>query len=168
SIAEKIRELRNYGSSKKYYNETIGYNMRLDELQASFLSVKLKYLEVFNSMRIEAANLYHELLNDAGEIVLPFVASNCTHVYHLYVIRNKHRDALQEHLTKNGIGTMIHYPVPPHLQKAYKDLGYSKGSFPVAEELADTSLSLPLFPGITEDEITYTCNCVKDFFCSHY
>jgi dTDP-4-amino-4,6-dideoxygalactose transaminase len=166
SLADAIRMMRNYGSAKKYYNEVVGHNMRLDELQAAFLSVKLKYLEHFNLLRKNAAALYDELLRDIEEMVRPVTSASCTHVHHLYVVRTKHRNELQQHLVKNGIDTLIHYPVPPHLQKAYTNLGYKKGDFPIAEELAETSLSLPLFPGISENEIAYTCDCIKKFFRS--
>lgn len=164
SIAQQISMQRNYGSAKKYYNEAIGYNMRLDELQAAFLSVKLKHLEKFTAMRIAAAACYTHLLKDVEEIILPRTAKDCTHVYHLYVIRTRERDQLQQYLAAKGIGTMIHYPVPPHLQKAYQHLGYSQGDFPVAETIADTCLSLPLYPGIKEEDIAYVCDCIKAFF----
>jgi len=164
TIAQQISMLRNYGSAKKYYNEAAGYNMRLDELQAAFLLVKLKYLETFTALRQNAAALYQQKLNGTGDIILPVTAQGCTHVYHLYVIRTNRRDALQQWLTQQGIGTMIHYPVPPHLQKAYEYLNYKKAKFPKAETIADTCLSLPLYPGISESEIDYVCSCVQSFF----
>ena len=164
TIAQQISMLRNYGSAKKYYNEAAGYNMRLDELQAAFLLVKLKYLETFTALRQNTAALYQQKLNGTGDIILPVTAQGCTHVYHLYVIRTNRRDALQQWLTQQGIGTMIHYPVPPHLQKAYEYLNYKKGKFPKAETIADTCLSLPLYPGISESEIDYVCSCVQSFF----
>mgnify|MGYP000181483844 CR=1 FL=1 len=152
-LANKIKVLRNYGSNKKYFNETIGYNMRLDELQAAFLSVKLKQLAKWTAQRQEIASLYNELLKDIPGLILPKTAENATHSYHLYVIRTKNRDELQKHLTDNGIGTMIHYPIPPHLQEAYSHLGFKRGDFPIAEELADTMLSLPIWPGMEKHEI---------------
>lgn len=163
NIAQQISMLRNYGSAKKYYNEVAGYNMRLDELQAAFLSVKLKHLASFTALRCKAADIYNSTLKDVNEITLPFTAKHCTHVYHLYVIRTTQRDALQQFLNSKGIGTMIHYPVPPHLQQAYTAPGYKKGDFPVAESMAETCLSLPLYPGIKEEEIAFVCNNIKDF-----
>lgn len=163
-LAQKAQVLRNYGSQKKYHNEVIGYNMRLDECQAALLSVKLKYLPDWTKQRQQAANWYNELLAGIHELILPQVHSNATHVYHLYVVRTQQRDALQAHLTENGIGTLIHYPVPPHLQKAYKDLNFQQGSFPIAEELANTSLSLPMFPGITKEQIEFIASRIKNFY----
>ncbi len=163
-LAQKAQVLRNYGSQKKYYNEVIGYNMRLDECQAALLSVKLKYLPDWTKQRQQAANWYNELLAGIHELVLPQVHSNATHVYHLYVVRTQQRDALQAHLTENGIGTLIHYPVPPHLQEAYKDLNFQQGSFPIAEELANTSLSLPMFPGITKVQIEFVAKTIRKFY----
>ncbi|CAN5733202.1 DegT/DnrJ/EryC1/StrS family aminotransferase [soil metagenome] len=162
-IAQQINMLRNYGSSKKYYNEVAGYNMRLDELQAAFLRVKLKHLTSFTALRCKAADIYHSLLENTDDIILPLTAKHCTHVYHLYVIRTKQRDAMQEFLTGKGIGTMIHYPLPPHQQQAYAYLGYKKGDFPIAESMAEKCLSLPLYPGIKEKEIAFVCNSIKEF-----
>ena len=128
-IAEKVRMLRNYGSKRKYYHESLGYNMRLDELQAAFLNVKLKYLPEWTERRQQIAAWYNELLQDIPELILPEVHPDAGHVYHLYVIRTKKRDALQEYLKKYGIGTLIHYPIPVHLQPAYKNLGLAGGKF---------------------------------------
>ena len=163
-IANKIKVLRNYGSEKKYYNEVIGYNMRLDECQAAFLSVKLKYLQEWTTQRQQIAAWYNNGLKGIEELHLPEIAKGSTHVFHLYVVRTKKRNELQNHLTENGIGTLIHYPVPPHLQKAYSFLGFNKGAFPIAEEIADTCLSLPLWPGMTEDEVYTVCSAIKNFF----
>jgi dTDP-4-amino-4,6-dideoxygalactose transaminase len=163
-IAKKIAMLRNYGSEKKYHNEEIGFNMRLDEIQAGFLSVKLKYLNEWTKQRQEIAKNYDEALNDVGDLVLPIVHKNATHVYHLYVIKTKSRDYLQKHLSENRIGTLIHYPIPPHLQTAYSYLGHKKGEFPLAEELADTSLSLPIWPGMTKSEVMYVCENISNYF----
>jgi dTDP-4-amino-4,6-dideoxygalactose transaminase len=162
-LASKIRVLRNYGSNKKYYNETIGYNMRLDELQAAFLSVKLKYLAKWTAQRQEIASYYNEYLKDIPGLILPKTADNATHSYHLYVIRTNKRDELQKHLTENGIGTMIHYPIPPHLQEAYSHLGYQRGDFPIAEELADTMLSLPMWPGMDKEMISKLTEVIITF-----
>ena len=172
ALANKVISLRNYGSMKKYYNDEKGYNSRLDEMQAAFLSVKLKYLMRDNAARNQVAAWYTELLMEhpdksgrgVGDIVLPVVAENCTSVFHVYMIRTHQRDALQEHLHKNGIGTVIHYPIPPHLQKAYQDLNYKKGAFPLAEEIAETCISLPMSPILTRSEVEQVAECIKDFF----
>lgn len=163
-LAQKANTLRNYGSPKKYYNEMIGFNMRLDECQAGFLSVKLKYLKEWTAQRQEIAGWYNEALKNIDGLTLPVASENATHVYHLYVIRIKHRDALQNYLSKNDIGTLIHYPIPPHLQKVYEHLGFKKGDFPVAEEIADTCLSLPIWPGITKGDINLVADSIKSFF----
>ncbi len=164
ALANKVISLRNYGSMKKYYNDEKGYNSRLDEMQAAFLSVKLKYLVQDNAARNQVAAWYTEILRGVGDIVLPVVAENCTSVFHVYMIRTHQRDALQEHLHKNGIGTVIHYPIPPHLQKAYQDLNYKKGAFPLAEEIAETCISLPMSPILTRSEVEQVAECIKDFF----
>lgn len=163
NYATKIKSLRNYGSSKKYYNEVIGHNMRLDELQAALLSVKLKYLPIWTKQRQVIASWYDELLDGLEYLVLPKVHKNATHVYHLYVVRTNQRDALQKYLAQQDIGTLIHYPVPPHMQNAYKDLGYQQGSFPIAEELANTSLSLPMYPGITKKQIKFVADKIRSY-----
>jgi dTDP-4-amino-4,6-dideoxygalactose transaminase len=162
--AYKIQCLRNYGSQKKYHNEFLGFNNRLDEIQAAFLSVKIRYLKVWTEERQEIAKLYNNLLKDVGDIVLPKIAVGASHSFHLYVIRTKRRDELKAFLAKHNIGTMIHYPIPPHLQKAYRFLNYKRGDFPVAEEIAETSLSLPIWPGMTEIEIQYICKLITKFF----
>lgn len=162
-LAEKARIIRNYGSEKKYFNSIIGHNMRLDECQAAFLSIKLKYLNEWTLKRQEIANWYYDALRDIQSITLPMVATGATHVYHTFVIRSENRDRLQEYLTSNGIGTLIHYPIPPHLQKAYEFLGYQKGDFPIAEKIADTCLSLPMWPGMTQEMIIEIGTLLKDF-----
>lgn len=164
TIATQLKSLRNYGSAKKYYNEVIGHNMRLDELQAALLSVKLQHLNEWTKQRQQIATWYNEALQGIAEIILPKVHNDATHVYHLYIVRTAKRNELQQYLTQKGIGTMIHYPVPPHLQEAYAFLEYKKGSFPIAEELADTMLSLPLFPGMTQTQVEQVATAVKGFF----
>jgi dTDP-4-amino-4,6-dideoxygalactose transaminase len=164
NYASQIKSLRNYGSSKKYYNEVIGHNMRLDELQAALLSVKLQHLPNWTLQRQQIASWYNEGLKDVEEIILPKVHQNATHVYHLYIIRTTKRDELQQYLTQQGIGTMIHYPMPPHLQEAYSFLGHKKGDFPIAEELANTMLSIPLYPGMTQEQTQQVANAIKQFF----
>jgi len=163
ALAEKIKMLRNYGSKRKYYNEIIGFNKRLDELQAKFLFVKLKYLQQFTEARQEIAKWYDDTLAGMEKIILPYTNKEATHVYHLYMIRHEKRDALQQYLNDKGIDTLIHYPVPPHLQKAYKHLGYKKGDFPIAEAIADTCLSLPIYPGMKKSEVEYVCEKINEF-----
>ncbi|RSK40826.1 DegT/DnrJ/EryC1/StrS family aminotransferase [Hymenobacter perfusus] len=163
-VAQRLRSLRNYGSQKKYYNEVIGYNSRLDEMQAAVLSVKLPYLPDWTAQRQQVAARYTELLAGIEGLQLPVVAAGSTHVYHLYVVRTARRDALQQHLTAQGVGTLIHYPVPPHLQQAYAHLQMTVGQYPIAEELAATSLSLPMWPGMTEEHILAVAEAVRSFF----
>ena len=163
-LARKIETLRNYGSQKKYFNEVIGFNNRLDELQAAFLSVKLKHLENWTVQRREIANFYNSQLKGIGDLVLPSLAIGATHSYHLYVIRTSKRDELKTFLEENGIGTMIHYPIPPHLQEAYQSLGYKKGDFPIAEEIAETCLSLPIWPGMSFEQVEYITHEIRQFF----
>ncbi|MCB9246939.1 MAG: DegT/DnrJ/EryC1/StrS family aminotransferase [Flavobacteriales bacterium] len=163
-IDKFLRTMRNYGSTVKYHNEIIGFNKRLDELQAAFLSVKLKFLPKWIRERQQIASWYHEALHEIGDLILPYTLQGATHTYHLFVIRTNNRSKLQEHLEKNGIGTLIHYPIPPHLQEAYKDLGYKKGDFPIAEQLADTCLSLPIYPGLTQNDIEIIAKFIKSFF----
>lgn len=164
TLAGKIKMLRNYGSREKYYNECIGYNKRLDEIQAAFLSVKLKYLQQFTEERQHIAEIYLKQLAGIEEIILPATLKCATHVYHIFLIRTQKRNELQAYLKEKGIDTLIHYPLPPHLQKAYAPLSYQKGDFPIAEMLADTSLSLPIYPGLSTAEIEFICHSIKNFF----
>ena len=138
--------------------------MRLDELQAALLKVKLRYLQQWSEERRQIAHWYNNALQVVNEITIPSCHPDATHVYHLYVIRTDRRDALQQYLHEQGIGTLIHYPVPPHLQQAYQHLGYKKGDFPIAEKLADTMLSLPIWPGMSEDEVRIVADTIKAFF----
>lgn len=152
-LAERVRKLRNYGSIRKNEHELTGYNSRMDELQAAFLSVKLKHNGVWNSERQRIANEYHKQLEGIGDIILPNPATTASHVYHQFVIRTGQQNRLQQGLRQRGIETLVHYPTPPHQQKAYSFLGYRKGSFPIAEKLAATCLSLPIFPGISIEQL---------------
>jgi dTDP-4-amino-4,6-dideoxygalactose transaminase len=152
-LANRIKTLRNYGSAVKYYNEEIGYNNRLDELQAAFLRVKLNYLQEWTNKRKEIAQWYNEALQHRNNLLLPYVHEGADHVYHLYIVRTSNREKLQQDLTEKGVQTMIHYPVPPHLQKAYKNLGYKEGDFPIAEEIARTCLSLPIWPCMDHESV---------------
>ena len=163
ALDQKVRVLRNYGSQQKYYNEVVGYNSRLDELQAAILSVKLQYLPDWTRQRQQVAAWYGQHLVGIEGLRLPTVADGATHVYHLYVVHTSYRTELQQHLTAQGIGTLVHYPVPPHLQKAYQAMGLASGAFPIAEELARTCLSLPMWPGMTEDHVETVVGAVRSF-----
>ena len=160
----QAKTIRNYGSHQKYYNEVKGINSRLDELQAAFLSVKLKYLNEWNAERQQIAQWYHNYLQEIRQIILPYIHPNATSNFHLFVIRTTSRNALQNYLHHHQIGTLIHYPVPPHLQNAYKELGYKPGDFPIAEEIANTCLSLPMYPGLSEADVQYIASIIKKFF----
>lgn len=154
NLDKKLRVLRNYGSEKRYYNEVVGYNSRLDEIQAGLLRVKLKHINELEKERKEIAEKYlTEIKNPL--IILPKINKDCTHVWHLFVIRVENRERFQKYLEENGIGTVIHYPVPPHLSEAYKYLGHKKGDFPITEKYAETVLSLPIYNGMAQEEIDY-------------
>jgi len=163
-VVRAVRMLRNYGSEEKYVNEVLGYNMRMDELQAAFLLVKLKHLDMWTAERKRLAARYDAGLSGIEGVALPVAASGADHVYHLYVVRTSRRDELASYLREKGVGTLIHYPIPPHLQRCYAHLGYVEGDFPVAEELADTVLSLPLFPGLSWEQQDVIIGSVKRFF----
>ncbi len=159
-VAEKVRKLRNYGSRIKYQNDLIGYNSRLDEMQAAFLRVKLAVLDGWNAKRRMIASQYSELL--AGtEIGLPYVPDYVEPVWHLYVIRSRHRDELQAHLAQQGISTLIHYPIPSHQQACYHS--YQNHTLPVAELLAAEVLSLPVFPGLEQAKIDAVVMALRNF-----
>ncbi len=163
ALAEEVNILRNYGSRKKYYNEVKGFNSRLDELQAALLRVKLRRLDEWNERRQRAAKYYLQILEGVPDLKLPFVPDWADPVWHLFVVRHPRRDALQEHLAKMGVGTLIHYPVPPHLQKAYRELGYSPGSFQVSERMAEEVLSLPMGPHLSESEQEFVAAQLSSF-----
>jgi dTDP-4-amino-4,6-dideoxygalactose transaminase len=163
-LAEKIRILRNYGSQIKYYNEIKGFNSRLDEMQAAFLRVKLRHLDEWNKRRQRLAFIYCNRLAKIPELIIPYVPTWATPIWHIYPIRCKKRDALQQHLKSNGIDTLIHYPVPPHLSQAYSEMGKQEGSFPLAEKIASTELSLPIGPHMSPDDVGYVAGVIEDFF----
>lgn len=163
-LYERSKLLRNYGSPQKYHHNEIGYNSRLDEIQAHVLLVKLKALNAWNTERVNIAEQYSKQLNGVGDLVLPVVITGATSVYHQFVIRTAYRNQLQSHLTQNGVETIIHYPVAPHLQPAYKQLGYTKGDFPVTEQMADGVLSLPIYPGLTTEQVSEVCDTIKEFY----
>lgn len=158
----KIKTLRNYGSSKKYYNDEVGYNARLDELQAGLLRIKLSYLNELTSEREKIANKYLKEIRNF-KIELPKIRKGATSVWHLFVVKTEERDRLQKYLEEHGIGTVIHYPIPPHLSKAYEYLGYKKGDFPITEKYAQTVLSLPLYNGMTEEEQDYVIEVINKY-----
>ena len=161
-LAGRIRTLRNYGSKKKYYNDVKGFNSRLDELQAAFLRVKLKKLDEWNDRRRSVAALYLTELRSAANLALPFVPEWAEPVWHLFVVRHPKRDALQQKLAAADIGTLIHYPVPVHLSGAYSDGKWLRGSFPMAEELSDTVLSLPMGPHLAKEQTRFVAAEVFD------
>lgn len=151
-VANTIRMLREHGQTQKYYHDLEGYNSRLDAIQAAFLRIKLRHLDAWNAKRREAAARYSELLSTLPGVVVPFEGDNSKATYHLYIIRVKDRDALADHLKANGIATGLHYPLPVHLQKCYRDWGYNEGDFPVTEQVASDILSLPMFPSLGADQ----------------
>ncbi len=150
AIAEKVRVLRNYGSRKKYFNEMKGFNSRLDPIQAAFLRVKLRHLDEWNARRSSLAKLYLEELAEIASLTLPQVPDWAGPCWHLFVIRHPHRERLQQRLTEAGIGTLIHYPVPPHLSDAYAPDGFQPGQFALAEVMAKEVLSLPMGPHLDQ------------------
>jgi dTDP-4-amino-4,6-dideoxygalactose transaminase len=158
ALANKVRMLANHGRLKKYEHEIEGYNSRLDTLQAAVLSVKLRHVRSWTEERQQNASTYSQLLARAADIVTPVVHPDATHVFHLYVVRVQHREQVQQALKEAGIATGIHYPIPLHLQPAYKYLGLPMGSYPVAERFASEILSLPMYPELTADQIAFICD----------
>ena len=161
-IAEDFRVFRNYGSEKRYYNKIVGANPRLDEMQAGLLRVRLSHADAMEAERIKIAKRYTAELKNP-KIQLPQVRENCTAVWHQYVIRCEERDRLIEYLDEKGIGTIIHYPIPPHLAEAYNYLGYEEGAFPITEKCAKTVLSIPMYVGMTEEEQTQVIEAINAF-----
>ncbi len=159
-LADKARVIGNYGSEKKYINDIAGFNSRLDPIQAIVLSIKLKHLDRYNSRRNEVAKIYLENLNIDG-VVLPKVIDNVNPVWHLFCIKLKNRDQIQLKLKEHGIETLIHYPVPPHLQNAYQNLNFINGSLPIAEDISKSVLSLPISPIISDEEVQYVIDVFK-------
>jgi len=163
ALADKLRALRNYGSKLKYYHERIGTNSRLDELQAAFLRAKLVKLDEWNARRKTIAHHYLNELQRLPKLVLPFVPADFDPVWHLFVVRHPRRDELQRHLAESGIGTLIHYPVPPHLSGAYSDLGQRQGAYPIAEDLSRTVLSLPIGPHLKREAQNHVIAAIHSF-----
>lgn len=164
TLASRVRLLRNYGSQIKYHNELKGYNSRLDVLQAAFLRIKLRYLDDWNARRAKIASIYLAGLNNIRELVLPYTHPSVDNVWHIFHIRCKQRDKLQRYLHDRGIGTLIHYPIPPHLSQAYQEMNFSVGSFPATEKIAKTTLSIPIGPYLKQDETNYIVSILKSFF----
>ncbi|HEX2098609.1 MAG TPA: DegT/DnrJ/EryC1/StrS family aminotransferase [Rubrobacteraceae bacterium] len=164
NLAERLRRLRNYGQQAKYQHVEKGLNARLDTLQAAILTVKLRYLPQWNEARAVHAEKYKEMLTGVGDLVFQRRVPYSTHIYHLFMVETEQRAALQKHLNAARIDTGIHYPVPIHLQQAYADLGYGKGDFPEAEQLAERTLSLPMFPELRSDQIGRVAEEIKGSF----
>lgn len=162
-LAERMRVLRNCGQREKYQHVVVGFNHRLDNLQAAVLRVKLRRLDSWNEARRKNARLYGELLAGADDVVTPHEAEGRKHVYHLYVIQHPRRDALLVHLNEQGIRPGLHYPIPVHLQPCYRELGVPPGALPVTESLAANVISLPMFPELTREQIEFVCESVRAF-----
>lgn len=160
SLAERIRMLRNYGSRERYVNEVVGYNSRLDPVQAAALSAKLRHLPVWNARRRAIADLYQRGLADV-DVILPHPVEGATSAWHLYCIRTDLRDEMRQRLEGHGVETLIHYPIPPHLQDAYRSLGLGRGTFPIAEKMAETLLSLPIDPMMTDEQVQHVVDSVR-------
>lgn len=162
ALVEKVRALGNYGSDYKYHHIYKGNNSRLDELQAAFLAAKLPHLDRMNENRRATAQKYLEGIRNPA-VVLPCVPENVCPVWHIFAIRCNRRAELEKYLNENGIGTNKHYPIPMHLQECYKDLGFHKGDFPIAEEISETELSIPMYYGMTDAEVEYVVDKVNKF-----
>lgn len=161
-IADDVRVFRNYGSEKRYYNRVVGTNSRLDELQAGLLRVRLSHMAELEKEKEEICMRYlAELKNDAVD--LPMLREEATHIWHQFVIRTERRQELMDYLNRKEIGTIIHYPIPPHLSEAYRYLGIGKGSLPITEKYAETVLSIPLYNGMTEEEQAYVVEAINGF-----
>ncbi|HXF99769.1 MAG TPA: DegT/DnrJ/EryC1/StrS family aminotransferase [Bacteroidota bacterium] len=162
-LAERMRMITVHGSKTRYYHDILGLNSRLDTLQAVVLSVKLKYLDEWNQTRRRAAARYNELLRDTP-VTTPYVAPHCTHIFHQYTLRAPRRNELSEHLKAKGIPHAIYYPVPLHLQKAFAVAGKGKGDFPVAEQAAEEVISLPMHTELTEEQLVYITDAIREFY----
>jgi len=161
-LRKQMQMLRDHGQSRKYYHSTMGWNCRMDGIQAAILSIKLRHLDEANSLRRKHALEYNQAFAGIDEVLTPLEAKYARHVYHVYAVRVQERDATLRHLQEQGVGCAVHYPVPIHLQEAGRNLGYTKGAFPIAEKLADEFLSLPMFPELTEEQIEYVARCVSE------
>lgn len=162
-LADAVRILRNYGSRTKYSNEVKGFNSRLAPLQAAFLRVKLQHLEEWNQRRRAVAAAYLDGCSGTPDLQLPYAPESVDPAWHVFVIQHPRRDQLQSHLSRNGIGTLIHYPLPPHLSEAYRELGLKAGTFPISEDMARRVLSLPFGPHIPPEQVQAVIDAVKSF-----
>ena len=160
-LAEKMRMLRAHGWKKKYFPEILGYNSRLDALQAAILRVKLPHLDKWNEGRRKVAHIYSEALAGTPNLQIPFEAPNRTHVYHLYILQVPNRDELQEKLKESGIGTSVYYPQPLHLAEPCRELGHKEGDFPVAEKASLETIAIPVYPEMSDEQIAYVLEIVK-------
>jgi dTDP-4-amino-4,6-dideoxygalactose transaminase len=161
-LGEKIQVLRDHGQTQKYYHTLVGWNCRMDGIQAAILSIKLRHLEEANLLRRERALQYNQAFEKIEGVATPFEADYAQHVYHVYAIRVQERDIVRRFLEDKGIGCGVHYPIPIHLQEACRSLGYTEGAFPIAENLAEEFLSLPMFPELTEEQTEYVARCVSE------
>jgi dTDP-4-amino-4,6-dideoxygalactose transaminase len=161
-LRKQIQMLRDHGQSRKYYHSMMGWNCRMDGIQAAVLSIKLRYLEEANLQRRKHALEYNRAFSEIEEVLTPFEASYSQHVYHVYAIRVQERDEIRRQLQEKGVGCAVHYPIPIHLQEACRNLGYQQGAFPIAEHLAEEFLSLPMFPELTEEQIQHVACCVGE------
>jgi dTDP-4-amino-4,6-dideoxygalactose transaminase len=161
-LRTKVQVLRDHGQAAKYFHSTIGWNARMDGIQAAVLSVKLRRLNVANTARRSHAKLYDELLADESRVIRPKTARHNIHVFHIYAVRVKDRDQVLQRMAARGVNCAIHYPVPIHLQKAYAFLGYGPGSFPVAEQCSQEFLSLPMYPELQADQIKFVVETLKE------
>lgn len=173
ALYNKIKKLREHGQSQKYYHDILGHNYRMEGIQGAVLEVKLKYLSKWTDARRSVAAKYNEGLKKFAKVITPKEASYAKHVYHLYVIQlndgsleksNQLRDKLKDFLTQNGVNVGLHYPIPLHMQECFKNLGYKKGDFPNSEKIAEAGLSLPMFPELTDEQINYVIEKIKEFF----
>lgn len=162
-LAQRVRLLRNYGSRARYDNEVKGVNSRLDPMQAGLLRAKLQHLDAWNDRRRKVARQYLESLSGCRDLTLPSVAQATEPVWHQFVLRHPLRDKLREYLKRSGVGTLVHYPVPPHLSEAYAESGWKRGDFPITEELAGTIFSIPIGPHLSEDEIAFVIQTLQAF-----
>lgn len=173
ALYNRVKKLREHGQSQKYYHDSFGHNYRMEGIQGAVLGVKLKHLSKWTDARRAVAAKYNEGLKDVAKIITPKEMSYAKHVYHLYVIQlndgtleasNQLRDKLKDYLTQQGVNVGLHYPIPLHMQECFKGLGYKRGDFPNSERIAETGLSLPMFPEMTDEQINYVIDAIKEFF----
>jgi UDP-2-acetamido-2-deoxy-ribo-hexuluronate aminotransferase len=165
-LAERMRAMTHHGSKVKYYHDSLGMNSRLDTLQAAVLDVKLKYLDGYNEARAKAAKYYDDALSGIDRLKLPKRMKSSTHIFHTYTLRldPAERDSFRNFLKTHGVPTMVYYPVPMHLQKAYTDYGYKPGDMPVSEELCTSVLSIPMHTELTPEQLGYICDTIHTYF----